>query len=1467
MATPVLTLAGALTLSVGGRRIEDRDFAGPQQRLVTAILLHDRARPRSAEHLADEVWGDDVPAQWRPALRNLVSRTRRLLGDAGLDADTVIVNQGGRYLVQLPDLHVDLEAARACLAEAGTALQVGDASLADELAGRARSVLSRPVLAGIEAPWLDQLRGHVARDHLEALMLLGDVRRATGHVVGARAVLHEALELAPLREDAWRALMQVEVDAGNAATALQLYEECRSHLAGALGVDPSPETQALHVEILRAEPEPVPAATVSRPTTSMPPRAPYVGLRAFDRGDADRFFGRDAVVQQLVGLVAANGAVAVVGPSGIGKSSLVRAGLLPALAHGAIPDSDTWPAIVVTPGERPLAALASALDDLAPGAVEDPESLVDRLVARPEALRDVVADVLAGTGRASARLVVVVDQAEELFTSSDEHQAGALLDAMVGSLRRADPEVAFVATLRADLYDRAAADPRMAHLLTTAQLVVPPMAPDELESAVVGPLRLVGGRLGHGVLGRILVDALDQPGRLPLLQFALLRMWEDREDDTIDMGVHDRAGGVTAALVSAADGVLADMPEHVVDAVRRLLLHLVDVDGERVTRRRVPVSALAALEGVDEDLVERLAASRLLTLDRDPVRGEPTAELSHEAVAEAWPRLRGWIHLVRGQLVEAQRVRADALAWEHAGRDPDLLYRGRPLSSARELAVDGTVPLDDRERAFIAAGARAEERTVRSRRRARTAGAVLAALLLATSVVAFVNQRQSQQQRAAAERAELLSTASGAVGARSDLALLLAVEAFERRAGAEEQRVLLDAVRQYEGVASVWAGATTDVGTTDGFCVGESERGVVLVQPNSAPFAPSGGSPGRVMEVDLVANEVVRDIETPLWCTVRRSPPGTSPVRYAGMPPERDRVVVVDDAGAVQLEVEGLVDPVFLPDGRLLARPAGVAPVEWEVVDPLAGERQPSGLVASNVESVPGGDLLWVSGAEPFLTGQDGPGAGWPQVRIVDGHTFDTLATFEEGRPMTTVVAAAASRVAVGTFDDTTVVVDLEDGSTQELDVGPLALSFSPSGDRLAVAGQAGRLQVHDLEAGVVVLDRTVGSSLPVAVHLDRDGDLWSMEASSLVTHVQDGAPGLGHRSAVRCCRGEVFAIVVPDAEPNPVVLRAGEGEDGLHTASFDAVTGEPGPLVDMHSLVVEQGLTFEARFEPDGHALMVGNPFRVARLGLDGTVGATTEPFGGDVDPGEFGRTPPMAERRIDGRKHLFVVLPTVGDVDLAQRVRLGTIDGEASLVDGPHDVDLAHDGSITALAGGWLLVDRAGQPGTSDVYDHAGQLVHTLELSATWGWAHLTRDGRYLLHVDARDDAVHWQDLDTGATQTLPVRGSPGAPLALADHRVVVETQDGQFQLWDLSGPTWLGTLADAGASVDSAYPTAHPDGSEVWLALDGWYRRVPLDPQAWVRRACELAARSLTQEEWADLVPGDAPYRDACVQGGPA
>nr|WP_272925635.1 MULTISPECIES: helix-turn-helix domain-containing protein [unclassified Streptomyces] len=496
---------------------------------------------------------------------------------------------------------------------------------------------------------------------------------------------------------------------------------------------------------------------------------PYPGLAAFGPGNAAWFFGRErataALTSRLADRLRVPGPVVVVGPSGAGKSSLLHAGLVPAVARGAlpVPGSRSWPVVCFSPGARPLDALAGALAGVA--------GTTDAPVTRESCVDDARAVALRAGG-----LVLVADQFEEVFTlcaaERERRRFIEVLSALAGpDGGHARAPVLVVIGVRADFYATCLEHPELVSALRDGQLPLGPMTREELREAIEGPALRTGltldpglpelllAELGvHGDDGRPPHDA----GALPLLAHALLATWQQRDepDARMSVGGYRLTGGIRGAVEATAERVYGRLAPAERTAARHLLLSMVRIGpGRQSTRRRVTRDDLAALLP-DTDttcrVVDVFADARLLTLD------EEGAQLAHEALLSAWPRLRGWIDADAALLRERQRLAEAADAWASCGHDPAVLYRGTQLALATE-ALSGThTDRETPERRFLAAARAAEGRRTRRRRTTRAGLVVLTVLVLLASVTAWQQHRSGIQRdvetasRRLASRAESL---------------------------------------------------------------------------------------------------------------------------------------------------------------------------------------------------------------------------------------------------------------------------------------------------------------------------------------------------------------------------------------------------------------------------------------------------------------------------------------------------------------------------------------------------------------------------------------------------------------------------------------------------------------------------------------------------------------------------------------
>jgi DNA-binding SARP family transcriptional activator len=445
---------------------------------------------------------------------------------------------------------------------------------------------------------------------------------------------------------------------------------------------------------------------------------PFKGLASFDVEDAGLFFGRERLVAEMVARLVGAPLLGIVGPSGSGKSSALRAGLLCALADGVLPGSERWALALIRPGEHPARALGDA----------------------------------TGAATPNGRLVLAVDQFEEVFTAcGDESERAAFADALVAAARDPGRRALVLVAVRADFYDRCAGYPELWRLLAANQVPVGPMRRDELRRAIEQPARRARLWIDPDLVDALIADVEGEPGGLPLLSTSLLELWQRRDGRRLQFGAYEQSGGVHGAVARLAESSYARLEPAQRDVARRILLRLAgEGDGGAVVRRRV---GLAELGADRDDVVGRvltaLAHDRLVTI------GESEVEVAHEALLREWPRLRSWLEDdADGRRVHQHLIHA-AREWEAGGRDPGELYRGARLASVLDWSGNHDAELNETERAFVGASRAASER---AHRRLRMVLAGVAGLLVLAVIAGLValNERGNARDEAVTAAAQRL---------------------------------------------------------------------------------------------------------------------------------------------------------------------------------------------------------------------------------------------------------------------------------------------------------------------------------------------------------------------------------------------------------------------------------------------------------------------------------------------------------------------------------------------------------------------------------------------------------------------------------------------------------------------------------------------------------------------------------------
>jgi serine/threonine protein kinase/DNA-binding SARP family transcriptional activator len=1230
-------------------------------------------------------------------------------------------------------------------------------------------------------------------------------------------------------------------------------------LARATATDPAERfaSSAEFAEELAGTVSARPARTEVEPSVN-----PYRGLAAFEEPDAPFFFGRAELVAAILDKLDREPVTLLVGPSGSGKSSVLRAGVIPVLrSGGSLP-------VVVTPTSDPMGSLASAIESIsttASGAIrsdldagESPAAVIERVAP-------------------GSRVVIAIDQLEELFTLARAEDAEAFLAALAASVTAKDSSLKVIASIRADFFAYPVASPSFGTISGPATVTIGPMRAEQIAAAISEPARLSGVEVEPALIAELTADAAGRPGSLPLMQFALTRAWDERSGSTLTLEDYERLGGLTGTLVRSAETVWASLGASERDAARRLLSRLVHV-GDEVTRRREEFGAAVSLSGVEPGLIEMFADARLVTLDRDQTTREPTIELSHEALIEAWPRLANWVEESGTALVTAQRLRADASEWDAAGRDPDLLYSGGRLAAAQDAAADPAVAIAPREQAFLEASAQAaadadeaarqglieQERQRRRRRTLLVLTSVVGVVgILAVVLAVFASRRATDESRAA-DFTQLISRSIDAQTTQTDLALLLAAEAYAQNPGIESQRALLGALQNVEGTVEVWE-APRFPHTSFGGCFNIVRPGQIVTQPNT--FSNDSPDPGgRIVDIDLVDRTVHRIESSRLECDVQRSPRSRSDESLYVGSDDSPTTIVVDANGTEIGSYPGFVEPFFDARGRLLVKsgdPDGVG--AYVELDPRTGDVLSETLFeAEEAVATAGGRFLSVifermNGPVPDPSG------------LLDPDTYDMVVDLstETGRAIQAATSADDSRFGYVSRDERLLVWDTVSG-LPVIDV-PVAetaqaIAFSPDGSRIALLVDEGGLQIRSGANGQLRRTIDIGREPVMTIDWTHEDHIAVLRTIGVVDFIATGGGGLYETGPACCARNEI-GFMVPEGIPNPYAGYA-DRDTGINRY-VDVVTGEE-RQVDISPWASDGSTDFWVTV--DKTTVVIRPPFELIRVGLDGTTDEPRYPFGDGFVLQE--ETPDRIPNDLHGGDELMFLKLTEGSVSpgfrdaVLEELQIGVIDVDTmEVVVEPNLVDLGDETPTVDGAelhpGGMLLVRQTLDDGRMRLqyFNAEGRRLLEFVLPFDNGWWTLTPDRRYLLTANALNDEVRRWDVETGESIVLPVFSEPQVPVMLSGGRFLIQTRSGQFELWDIEAGTAIGRLADVGP-LAFTFPTVHPDESHVWIVLDGAWTKIPLDPLRWFELACELAGRSLTEAEWRELVSSDLPYRDACA-----
>ena len=1429
---------------------------GAKERTILADLISHAGQVVSVDALLDEVWGEDPPRTAEKTLGSYISRLRRALDPGGGSAKAksdVIETRGGGYMLDVSDDEIDAIRFER-LAEQGRrfldAGRPGDAgAVLKEALGLWRGAAYQDhrytVFGTSEGERLEELRRSALEDRVDTRLAAGEASKTIPDLEGM-------IRDEPLRERRWGQLMLALYRAGRQAESLEAFARARTILVDELGIEPGPDLQRMQAAILAQDPvlERGWPSALAEPMSSTDV-CPYKGLARFETSDAAFYFGRERLIAEGVGRLASGRFLALVGASGSGKSSLMRAGLLHALEAGAVPGSEWWTVSLLRPGEHPLESLNAGLP----------------------------------LQRSPTRTVLAIDQFEEAFTAcADDAERVAFFDAVTSAALVPDGTVTVVLAMRADFYGRCAEHRALASLLASSQILVGSLNEGELRRAIELPAEQAGLTVDHPLTEALVADAAGQPGGLPLLSTALLELWMHRRDRTLRLDDYVRTGGLEGAVARLAEDAFGRLDRDGQASARRILLRLAESDdGRDVVSRRAPLSEFDLDRNSDTSrALGALTDARLITV------AEGTAEVAHEALLRDWPRLRAWLEEdAEGRRLH-RHVTSSARAWEEGRRDPADLYRGARLAAAIDWADAHNPDLNAGEREFLASSRSVSEgealRARRANRRLRGLLAGVGVLLVLSLVVGDLALGQRDDARAAADVADARQLVARSLADEDVISsMLLAREAVALDDSPQTRSALLAALQRVPSAIAVmhaygstpgdltqWlqlspdghiiasGGARPTVNFFDAQTFKPLGEGVdVGAATTTGDFSADGGTlvvgtvDQRVVGIDVAAgtfrsvtskrtiDAVLVDREGEHLFTAESN--GGS-----GFLVSRDPVTLTPTGSAVRSETGPITAMAASTDGRRLVTTELPAP---------GGVRGHTVLWAAH-------DLHEVGDAFP-IGGND-------------------VALSPDGRTAAIAAAQNQSRDSVDDLEGRLILLDLRTGEQTRRNAranvvgginGLTGLTFSPDGRSLISTGDDHRVLIWDLRSATIkqVFDDPAG--------LDVFAPLVSPDSTTLFTTDVDGnivawdlrgdrsieRPFMAGSGAVSkfgdwpyfalSPNGETLAIVQTTDQRPPLAWPSDVYQPRATIRLIDTTTLETVGVIPYDR--DGPGYYLNLAFSPDSETLAVASQEGYLRLwNVD-----TAKPAG-----------PPITDPATEGLWYWAAPAFSPDGSVLATSVNETGSKGGVFLWQVATGVLLDHvperypPSSLNFTPDGSLLIISTWDGGDSiewSMQEH--RVVRTIHVDDKGIYSADVSKSGTTLAISGESGREGLWSLPNGESLGPALAGPIGTVDLSPDGQTVVAAGalgSGEVMMWDAASASALGGSFPGPGSRDAVSAAFSADGRKVFVISatgDGWLWDV--DPASWEARACQIAGRPLTEPEWQVNLP-DRPYDPTCT-----